>query len=66
MQPKLGSGARFSKLAGALAGKPGVRNPAALAASIGRKKYGEAKMSKLSSASRKRGAGVANRMPAPR
>lgn len=34
-----GGGGRFKKLEGELAGK-GVRNPGALAASIGRKKYG--------------------------
>ena len=30
----------FQKLEGKLAGKPGVTNPGALAAAIGRKKYG--------------------------
>lgn len=33
----------FKKLEGKLAGKAGVTNPAALAASIGRKKYGAKK-----------------------
>lgn len=33
----------FSKLKGELASRPGVKNPGALAASIGRKKYGKAK-----------------------
>jgi len=46
-QPPLGSGARFSKLAGSLAKRPGVKNPAALAAAIGRKKYGPKKFAKL-------------------
>lgn len=46
MAPKLGSGARFKKLEGKLA-KSGASNPAALAASIGRKKYGEKKMSAM-------------------
>ena len=36
----------FAKLKGELSGKPGVKNPAALAASIGRKKYGKQKFQK--------------------
>jgi hypothetical protein len=36
----------FDKLKGQLAGKPGVTNPGALAASIGRKKYGGATFNK--------------------
>lgn len=40
VQPPVGTGQRFSQLASALAGKPGVKNPQALAASIGRKKFG--------------------------
>ena len=40
---KPGGGGRFQKLEGALK-KKGVKNPAALAASIGRKKYGKKKM----------------------
>ena len=43
-KPKLGSGKRFSNLAK----RPGVTNPGALAASIGRKKYGKKKFQKLS------------------
>lgn len=39
-----GGGGRFQKLEGELADRPGVRNPGALAASIGRKKFGAAKM----------------------
>jgi hypothetical protein len=45
--PKLGTGARFSKLEHSLAHKPGIHNPAAVAASIGRKKFGAKKMSAL-------------------
>jgi hypothetical protein len=52
---KLGSGKRFKSLKGKLARK-GVRNPGALAASIGRKKYGKKKMAKMSAAGRKRAA----------
>lgn len=46
-QPKLGSGTRFKKLAASLAAK-GVKDPKALAAAIGRKKYGAKKFAKLS------------------
>jgi hypothetical protein len=53
-KPKLGSGARFKKLKGQLAKKKGVRDPAAVAAAIGRKKYGAKKMAKMSAAGRKR------------
>ena len=47
-KPPLGSGARFSALTQQLASRPGVTDPKALAAYIGRKKYGAKKMSKLS------------------
>lgn len=50
---KLGSGKRFATLKNKLA-KKGVSNPAALAASIGRKKYGKAKYQKLAANGRKR------------
>lgn len=45
-KPKLGSGERFAKLTKKLKGK-GVSDPKALAASIGRKKYGAKKMAGL-------------------
>jgi len=41
---KLGSGARFAALKKTLSNRPGVTNPGALAAYIGRKKYGASKM----------------------
>jgi hypothetical protein len=44
--PKLGSGARFRKLVAQLAAK-GASDPDALAASIGRRKYGARKFSRL-------------------
>tara|TARA_R100000951_G_C2602921_1_gene168744 strand:- start:127 stop:468 length:342 start_codon:yes stop_codon:yes gene_type:complete len=53
-KPKLGSGERFKKLSGELKSK-GVKDPDALAASIGRKKYGAAKMAKMAAAGRKKG-----------
>lgn len=46
-KPKLGSGKRFSNLKKTLAAK-GARNPGALAAYIGRKKYGPKRFAKLS------------------
>ena len=51
-QAKLGSGARFVALQNQLARRKGsgrVSNPAALAAFIGRKKYGKKRFAKLSS-----------------
>lgn len=53
-KPPLGSGERFKQLEKKLSSKKGVKDPAALAASIGRNKYGSAKMSKMASAGRKR------------
>ena len=44
---KLGSGARFAQLEAKIAKKGGVRNAAAVAAAIGRKKYGKPKFQKL-------------------
>lgn len=49
---KPGGGGKFAKLKSQLSGK--VSNPGAVAASIGRKKYGQAQMSKWSAAGRKR------------
>ena len=39
-----GAGGRFAAMQKKLASKPGIRNPAAVAAAIGRKKYGAKKM----------------------
>ena len=50
---KLGSGKRFASLKKKLRRK-GIRNPGALAASIGRKKYGAKRMAKMSAAGRRR------------
>lgn len=46
MKAKLGSGARFASLTKKLSSK-GVKNPAAVAASIGRKKYGKTRFQNL-------------------
>ena len=43
----------FEKLEHEIAAKGGAENPAAVAAAIGRKKYGEAEMAKKSAAGRK-------------
>lgn len=51
-KPPLGSGQRFSALTQQLAKRPGVTNPKALAAYIGRKKYGAKKMGQLSAGGR--------------
>lgn len=51
---KPGGGGRFAKMVGKLKGK--VRNPKAVAAAIGRKKYGKKKMAKFSAQGRKRAA----------
>jgi hypothetical protein len=48
-----GSGANFKKLASDLA-KKGVKNPKALAAWIGRKKYGKKKFQAMAARGRKR------------
>lgn len=54
-KPKLGSGKRFSNLTAKLAARPGVTNAPALAAFIGRKKFGPAKMAKLAAKGHKKG-----------
>jgi hypothetical protein len=52
-KPKLGTGKRFKALTSKLS-KKGAKNPKALAAWIGRKKYGKKKMAKMSAKGRKR------------
>ena len=53
---KLGGGGRYQKLIGQLE-KKGVKDPAALAAWIGRKKLGKAKFQSLAAKGRARAAG---------
>jgi hypothetical protein len=50
----LGGGGRFAKLKGSLMKRAGVEDAGALAASIGRRKYGAKKMAKMAAAGRKR------------
>ena len=52
-KPKLGSGARFKALTSKVK-KGGAKNPKALAAFIGRKKYGKKKMASMAKKGRKR------------
>lgn len=49
----LGSGERFKAVERSAAAS-GARNPAAVAAAAGRKKYGKARMAKMAAAGRKR------------
>ena len=53
-KPKLGSGARFKALTTQLK-KRGAKNPKALAAHIGRNKYGKKRMAKMAAKGRKKG-----------
>jgi hypothetical protein len=53
-KPKLGSGKRFAALKSTLASK-GAKNPGALAAYIGREKYGAKKMASMAAAGHHRG-----------
>lgn len=51
-----GGGGRFAKLQSSLSKKPGITNPGALAAHLGRQKYGAKKMAKFSAMGRSRAA----------
>ena len=50
---KLGGGGRFAKVEAAAA-RGGAKNPAAVAAMVGMKKYGKTRMTKMAVAGRKR------------
>lgn len=50
---RVGSGARFAALMGKIAKRGGVRDPGAVAAAIGRKKYGKAAFQKMAAAGRR-------------
>ena len=52
-KPKLGSGARFKALEKKIAAKGDVEDPEAVAAAIGRKKYGAKKMASMAKKGRK-------------
>lgn len=49
----LGQGGRFAALEAKIAARGGVTNPAAVAAYVGRKKYGKKKFQKLAARGRK-------------
>jgi hypothetical protein len=51
---RLGSGKRFKELANKIARSSNVENPAAIAAKIGREKYGNEKMKKMAEKGKKR------------
>lgn len=53
---KPGGGGRFAALKEKLSHRPGVTDPGALAAAIGRKKYGAKRMAQFSAEGRKRNA----------
>jgi len=53
-KPKLGSGKRFAALKKKIAAKGNVSDPGAVAAAIGRKKYGKKKFQKLAAKGRAR------------
>lgn len=46
-QPRLGSGERFARLKSQLSKRPGVKDPGAVAAAVGRAKYGKKKFQSL-------------------
>lgn len=53
---KPGGGGRFAKMKRKLAGRKGVSDPGALAAAIGREKYGKGRFQKMAVRGRKRAA----------
>lgn len=50
---KLGSGKRFARLKAALSHESGIKDPGAVAASIGMKKYGKEKMEHMAQKGKK-------------
>jgi hypothetical protein len=53
-KPKLGSGKRFARLKASIARRGGVRDPGAVAAAIGRAKYGKTRFQKLAASGRRK------------
>lgn len=66
MSDRVGSGRRFAGLEATLAGRPGVKNPRALAAAIGRRKYGSKRMAALAAAGKRRADDAPGEPAAPR
>jgi hypothetical protein len=54
VQSKLGSGGRFKALTKKIAAKGKVSDPKAVAAAIGRKRWGATKMAEMAAAGRKK------------
>lgn len=52
-KPKLGSGKRFASLKNKLVHEKGVKDPGAVAAAIGRKAYGQKKMTAMAKKGKK-------------
>lgn len=52
-----GEGSRFAALEKSIASRGNVRNPGAVAAAIGRRKYGKARFQKMAAGGRKGAAG---------
>ncbi len=52
-KPKLGSGKRFARLKASLSKQKGIKDPGAVAASIGMKKYGKSKMEHMAQKGKK-------------
>lgn len=52
---KLGGGGRFERLKDKIAARGGVSNPAAVAAAIGRRKYGASRFQRMAAAGRRKG-----------
>lgn len=65
MADKVGSGRRFAGLEAKLAARPGVRNPRALAATIGRRKFGAKRFAALAAAGRRHHDGADDAPPPP-
>lgn len=51
---KVGGGGRFAKLKGEIAARGGASDPGAVAAAIGRKKYGKKRFQHMAAKGRKR------------
>ena len=49
-----GGGGRFAALKAKLSGRKGVKNPGALAAAIGRKKYGPSRFQRMATTGKRR------------
>lgn len=60
-RPKLGSGERFRQLKSKIARRGGVRDPGAVAAAVGRKKYGKERMQEMAAAGKRRASKKPNR-----